>query len=335
MKNVLYIGNALSNNGSTNTVIETLSANLKEFCSIKVASHKSNKVLRLLDMMALVFKNKSKTDFVLIDTYSTANFYFALVVSQLCRILKIKYITILHGGNLENRLKSNPRLSHYIFTNAHKLVAPSNFLKTVFSSYGYDDVLYIPNTIEINEYKFKSRNIGEIRLLWVRSFASIYNPMQAVLVLEQLVKMQYDVQLTMVGPDVDGSLAKVKKLVQDKNLVVNFTGKLSKQEWISLSEDYNVFINTTNFDNTPVSVIEAMALGLPIVSTNVGGLPYLIDNNNDGLLVPQQEIVSMINAILKLKYDEAFRVKLTNNARVKIEKFDWNAVKPQWKTLLT
>ena len=66
---------------------------------------------------------------------------------------------------------------------------------------------------------------------------------------------------------------------------MNFTGKLSKQEWRDLSKDYNVFINTTNFDNTPVSVIEAMALGIPVVSTNVGGLPFLITDKVDGVLV--------------------------------------------------
>ena len=88
--------------------------------------------------------------------------------------------------------------------------------------------------------------------------------------------MNFDATLAMIGPDVDGSLTKVKDLARKKNLDVNFTGKLSKPEWINYSKDFNVFINTTNFDNTPVSVIEAMALGLPVVSTNVGGMPFLI-----------------------------------------------------------
>ena len=335
MIKILYIGNVLSNKGKTSTTIETLSKHLREICSIKIASNKSNKISRVLDMIKLVLANNSKTDFVLIDTYSTTNFYYAVIISQLCRFFKLKYITILHGGNLEFRLKENSKLSSLIFENAHQIVAPSNFLKTVFSSYGYSGVLFIPNTIEIDNYEFKNRSINSIELLWVRSFASIYNPEQAVLVLEQLLKMNYDARLTMVGPDVDGSFAKIKDLANTKDLEVNFTGKLTKLEWIALSKKCNVFINTTNIDNTPVSVIEAMALGLPVVTTNVGGLPYLIDDYTDGLLVPPQDVKSMVSAILKLKSEDTFRFKLITRARSKVEKFDWNAVKPKWKTLLS
>lgn len=335
MKNVLYIGNALSNKGKTITVIDTLSGHLSETCSIKVASSKTNKMLRLLDMIRLVITNKSKTDFVLIDTYSTTNFYYALIISQICRIFNIKYIPILHGGNLENRLKHNSKLSHLVFSNAHKLVAPSNFLKTIFETYGYSNVLHIPNTIEINNYQFKNRRIESIKLLWVRSFAAIYNPEQAVLVLEKLIDMNYDATLTMIGPDVDGSLAKVKNLASHKNLNVNFTGRLSKSEWIDYAKDFNVFLNTTNFDNTPISVIEAMALGLPVISTNVGGMPFLISNYKDGILVQPQDVIAMTNAVAKLKINDDLRKALVTNARSKVEKFSWNVVKSKWKSLLS
>lgn len=335
MKNVLYVGNALSNKGKTITTIETLGNHLSKFSAIKIASNKSNKVLRLLDMVKLVLFNRKNTDFVLIDTYSTTNFYYALIISQLCRVLKIKYIPILHGGNLEKRLKHNNKLSKLIFQNAYRLVAPSNFLKTVFNSYGFDNVIHIPNTIEIDSYKFESRRINSIKLLWVRSFTSIYNPEQAINVLENLINKGYKAQLTMVGPDLDGSLEKVKSLTKRRNLEVNFTGKLSKQKWINLSKTHNIFINTTNFDNTPVSVIEAMALGLPVVSTNVGGLSFLIDGGKEGLLVPPNDIKAMVNGIIKLKDDRVLTDKLITNARIKAEGFDWNVVKPKWKALLS
>ena len=335
MKNVLYIGNALSNKGKTSTVIDTLSEHLKEMCNVKIASNKSNKFWRLLDMIKLVLVNKSKADIVLIDTYSTFNFYYALIISQLCRFLNLKYIPILHGGNLENRLKHSSRLSHLIFNNAHEIVAPSNFLKTVFKTYGFNKVTFIPNSIELDKYDYRDRSIDTIKLLWVRSFASIYNPAQAVLVLEKLLEMNYDATLTMVGPDVDGSMMKVKEIARKKNLHVNFTGKLSKPEWIKYSKDFNVFINTTDFDNTPVSVIEAMALGLPVVSTNVGGMPFLIANNTDGLLVLPKDISAMANAIVKLKTEDGLRLKLIANARSKVENFRWNVVMPKWKSLLS
>ncbi len=335
MKNVLYIGNALSKSKGTPTVIETLSAHIKAFCNVTVASHKPNKVLRLLDMVGLVLKNRSQTDVVLIDTYSTINFFYALIISQMCRVLKIKYITILHGGDLEDRLQHSPKLSRLIFKNAHAIVAPSHFLKSVFETYGYKEILFIPNSIELDHYEFTDRRIDTLSLLWVRSFSALYNPDQAVLVLDTLLKMGYDATLTMIGPEGDGSLAKTKALAKQKNLKVDFTGKLSKAEWIAYSKTCTIFINTTNVDNTPVSVIEAMALGLPVVSTNVGGLPYLISDGDDGLLVAPKDPEVMAEAIQKLKLDEALRAKLVHNARAKVENFTWEAVRPKWEGLLS
>lgn len=335
MKNVLYIGNALSKKGKTISTIDTLGAHLGANYSVKMASHKSNKILRILDMIWLVITNSTKADVVLIDTYSTVNFYYAFIISQLCRVFKIKYINILHGGNLEARLKTNPKLSALIFKNAYKLTAPSNFLKSVFENYGYKNIEYIPNTIEIEDYDFKERSIESINLLWVRSFSKIYNPQLAVLVLEELLQKGYDAKLTMIGPEIDGSLSETKRLVVNKKLTVNFTGRLTKQEWIKLSQKSNVFINTTNFDNTPVSVMEAMALGLPIVSTNVGGIPFLINNGEDGLLVPPKDVNAMLQAIIKLKEDKNLKDKLVINARKKVEKFDWKEVRLKWQQLLS
>lgn len=335
MKNVLYIGNALSKKGKTTSTIDTLGAHLGANYSVKMASDKSNKILRILDMIWLVITNSTKADVVLIDTYSTVNFYYAFIVSQLCRVFKIKYINILHGGNLEARLKNNPKLSALIFKNAYKLTAPSIFLKSVFENYGYKNIEYIPNTIEIEDYDFKERSIESINLLWVRSFSKIYNPQLAVLVLEMLLQKGHDTELTMVGPEIDGSLIETKKLAANKKLTVNFTGKLTKQEWIKLSQKSNIFINTTNFDNTPVSVIEAMALGLPIVSTNVGGIPFLISNGEDGLLVSPDSIEEMVHAILKFKNNNDFRLKTIKKARKKVEKFDWKEVRLKWEKLLS
>ncbi|WP_299116156.1 glycosyltransferase family 4 protein [uncultured Winogradskyella sp.] len=335
MKNVLYIGNVLSNKGKTVTSIEVLGNFLSGLYHVKTASNKSNKILRLLDMTMLVLNNKNKTDYVLIDTYSTANFYYALIIAQICKWFNIKYIPILRGGDLESRLIKNPKMSQAIFKYAYKLIAPSSFLKTIFNKYGYSDITFIPNTIEINRYKFKNREIDTIKLLWVRSFAELYNPKMAVLVLKQLIEKGYKTQLTMVGPDNDGTLSKVKHLAEENNVKVNFTGKLSKKDWLALSEKSNIFINTTNFDNTPVSVIEAMALGLPVVSTNVGGLPNLIIDKKEGILVPPTNVEEMVDQIINLKKDKKLKDSMVINARKKVEQFDWEVVKPKWEALLS
>lgn len=335
MKNVLYIGNALSSQGKTVSTIDVLGQNLQDFCKVTIASRKQNKLLRLWDMISTVWRMRHQTDIVLIDTYSTTNFYYALIISQLCRFLKLPYVPILHGGQLERRLEYHPKKSALIFKYAKDLVAPSPFLQNVFQSYDYSKVIHIPNTIQMENYPYKEdREMDTLKLLWVRSFSKIYNPEMALKVLEALRTKGYKAKLTMVGPENDGSLQACKHLAKNKNLEVHFTGLLNKKQWIALSKNHNVVINTTKIDNTPVSIIEAMALGLPIVSTNVGGIPYLITDKIDGLLVPSSDVQAMTSAIVKLTKDSYLRRQLVTNARTKVEQFDWHTVKPQWRDLL-
>ena len=114
----------------------------------------------------------------------------------------------------------------------------------------------------------------------------------------------------------------------------HLVSKLPKKEWIALAENYNIFINTTNFDNMPVSVIEAKALGLAIVSTNVGGIPYLIEDGVDGLLVDQNNVKSMVKAIIQTISDPSATELRIKKARTKVEAFDWNHIKLKWHEIL-
>ncbi|MDC8006311.1 glycosyltransferase family 4 protein [Aureisphaera galaxeae] len=334
-RRILYVGNNLRGDTTNITTIETLSQQLRgEGYEVVTTSSKKNKVLRILDMLVTVFRHRRTVDSVLIDTYSTQNFYYAVAVGYLCRWYKIHYIPILHGGNLPHRLKKNKSLSQTLFHGAKTNVAPSQYLEYEFSKEGYTNLTYIPNTISISEYPFKDRAHFRPKLLWVRSFAEIYNPMLAVELIERLMASIPEIELCMVGPDKDGSLEKCKSYAESKKLPVRFTGKLTKREWRVLSQEYDLFINTTNFDNTPVSVIEAMALGLPIVSTNVGGMPYLIVDGKDGKLVPPNDLNRLAQGVMEVLENPTQAQELAQQARSKAESFDWEKVKLAWGELL-
>ena len=331
MKNLLYIGNKLSGKGLNATTIETLGAALQnEGFVIKYASSKKIPILRLFDMCFSVLRYRNVVSLVLIDTYSTTAFWYAFLVSQICRIVRIPYIPILHGGNLPARLRKNPFLTALVFKNSYKNVAPSKYLLSIFESNGYSNVVHIPNSIAIENYSFTPRIIESPKILWVRAFARIYNPKMAIDVFQKVKRVYPNAELCMVGPDKDGSLNATKVYAKSLNVEVTFTGGLQKEEWISLSECCNVFVNTTHFDNMPVSVMEAMALGLPVVSTNVGGIPFLLEHKTDGLLVDDNDAEAMFEAVLELVQEEGLTKKITSNARKKIEDMDWKVVRNQW-----
>ena len=335
MKRLLYIGNKLSEHGYTSTSIETLGEFLEnDGYTVYYASSQKNKYFRMIEMISKTISYSNKVDYVLIDTYSTNNFWYAFIISQLCRILKLKYIPKLHGGDLPNRIVKTKFFSRLIFNYAFVNIAPSYYLLNAFKESGYKNLLYIPNTIELDKYISFNKQFKSPKLLWVRSFSVIYNPLMAIKVFINLKMMYPDAELCMVGPKKDNSLEKAIRFAKNHNVEVNFKGKLSKEKWIELSAAYNVFINTTHFDNTPISVIEAMALGIPVVSTNVGGIPYLLKHDYNALLVSDNNIEAMTLQINRIFIEPNLANKLTENAKESIKSFDWDMVKKQWKDLL-
>lgn len=333
---ILYIGNKLSKQGYSATTIETLGALLEqEGFDVMYASSKKNKLFRFTEMLLTTFKNATSVDYVLIDTYSTQNFWYAFFISQLCRILNIKFIPILHGGNLPQRIKKSYFFSKMIFNNAHYNVAPSNYLLKNFEHFNFPNLVLIPNSIEIDNYSFKTRfNQMNPQLLWVRSIDPIYNPEMAIQV-HSILKSKFPLaKLSMVGPYKGINEQELNKIIKLYNSDVTVTGKLSKSEWHNYSLNFNIFINTTHFDNTPVSLIEALALGLPVVSTNVGGIPYLVKDRETALLVNDSDSQAMADAIIELIENPELAQNLAMYGRKLAEQFDWQIVKKQWKEIL-
>jgi glycosyltransferase involved in cell wall biosynthesis len=332
-KKLVYIGNNL--NTKNPTTMKLLSRLLKEAGYEVIAySDSENKLLRLMAMCAGVIKHRN-ANYLIIDTYSTLNFYYALLTSQIARLVHVPYIPILHGGELPKRLSKSKFLSNLIFKNSKVNIAPSNYLVEKFQEYGFK-TQFIPNAIDLKQYTFQPKKTIAPTLLWVRAFDKIYNPMMALKVLVALRKTYSNARLCMIGPDKDGSLEHAKIAAKRYGIqdVVEFTGFLDKKSWVEKSNAFSIFINTTNIDNTPVSVLEALALGLPVVSTNVGGIPFLINNGINGILVENNDEQAMANAIIKLIENPIETHQMANNARSLVEGFDVARVKQQWRKLL-
>lgn len=325
----------LSARGLTPAMSELLAEKLAESYTVKIASSRQNKVLRLFDMLFAIIRFHRECSLVIMDVYSTSAFWYAICCTLLMKILKVSYITILRGGDLPVRLNRNPKLCKFVFGNAEVNVSPSYYLQRAFSGNGYR-VEVIPNFIEMGQYPFRHREKVRPRLLWVRSFHSIYNPILAVKILIELRKQYVDAKLCMIGPDKDGSLKYVRTEVANSHLSdhVTFTGKLQKGEWIKKSTEFDVFINTTNYDNMPVSVLEAMALGFPVISTRVGGIPDLIEEGHNGLLVTPNDCVAFVNQVEKLLNDEMLTTRLSSNAREHAKRFSWEQVGSMWDKLI-
>jgi glycosyltransferase involved in cell wall biosynthesis len=147
-----------------------------------------------------------------------------------------------------------------------------------------------------------------------------------------------DIHLTMIGPDKgDGSAQAAWRTARELKIEdrVNFKGAVPKPEvpeWLNRGD---IFLNTTNVDNMPVSMLEAMACGLCVVSTNVGGIPYLVNHQQDALLVPPDDAEPMASAVKRILTEPELAVSLSKHGRLKTEQLDWAVVIKRWERVLS
>lgn len=336
-RTILLIGNFIPHYQGSYSVGEALAnALISQGLSVQLTSRQPVKILRLLDMLATIWRFRRVMDLALVELYSGPAFIWAEACCGFLTWLRKPFILTLHGGKLPAFAQQNPRRVRRLLRSAVTVTAPSAYLQQALNPF-QPDIRWIPNPLALNDYPFKAHYLPEPRLVWLRAFHHIYHPSLAVKVLAHLLPNFPSIHLLMVGPDKgDGSLQETQHLASDLGVQdrLQILGAVPKQEVPSILQRGDIFLNTTNFDNTPVSVLEAMACGLGVVSTNVGGLPYLLEHEVDSLLVPPDQPTLMARAVQRLLNEPGLSARLTQNARRKVEQFDWEFVLPQWLEMI-
>lgn len=334
---VLIVGNFLSGSLGTRGVCEDLSARLTSAgWRVLTTSDRPGRVARLLDMVSTAWRRRHAYSIAQVDVYSGPAFTWAEAVCATLRLARKPYVLTLHGGNLPAFAARRPLRVRRLLRSAAAVTTPSRYLLEQMRPYR-DDLHLIPNALDLDAYEFRPRERPAPRLVWLRAFHEIYNPAMAVEVVARLAGDFPDVHLTMVGPDKgDGSLQRTKARARQLGVAgrVTFAGAVTKVEVPAWLQRGDIFLNTTNVDNTPVSVIEAMTSGLCVVSTDVGGIPYLLHDGCDALLVPATDVEATALAVKKLLHDPDMARRLSEAARVVVEAFSWSKVLPQWNLLL-
>lgn len=334
---ILIIGNFLSKHTGAFGVCEDLADHLvSRGWKILTSSDTKNKYARHLDQLWTIFSKKNQYDIVTLDVFSGLSFFWTELCVLALQMIDKPFILVLHGGNLPKLALRLPKRMRRLLASGNAVVTPSNYLAENLKSFR-PDIEIIPNGIDISRYIYKKRNNPEPKLVWLRAFHRIYNPLMAINVIFLLSQKIPSITLRMGGGDSgDGSLSETKLLAEKLGISgkVEFSGKILKGDVPTWLQKGDIFVNTTMVDNTPVSILEAMACGLCIVSTNVGGIPYMLTNEEDALLVPQNDPDMMARAIERLFSTESgLATSISKNARRKIEKYDWGVIIPQWEEL--
>lgn len=334
--NLLLIGNHLQIKSSNTNIWQDLAERLRvSGHQVMTTSKRQNKALRLADMLTTIYTKKKQYDLAQIDVFSGPAFTWAYMSGMLLKLINKPFILTLHGGNLPEFSKKQSAKIRNLFSQAAAITVPSNYLLTKMQPY-HSNFIFLPNALELASYSFIERFSPRPKLIWLRAFHETYNPAMAVGVVRHMKRVFPDTTLIMVGPDKgDGSLEKTQIMAKqlDLQVSISFPGGITKYEVPNWLNKGDIFLNTTNYDNTPISVMEAMACGLCIVSTNVGGIPHLLEDGVDALLVPPNDPEAMAAAVRRILEESGLAVKLSRNARMKAEQFDWSVILPKWQKL--
>ena len=289
---------------------------------------------RLIEVTFKGFNLAARSDVMMVDVFGYRAFVYESLAILYGVLFKKLIVAVLHNGGMPEFVRSWPWWTHFILSKPDILVTPHRFLRDKLSSLGLRIDAMIPNYIDLDRYTYRLRIGLTPRFLYLRGLHPIYNPEMALRVFSLVQKDYPEAVLTLAGPD-DGYLRACKGLVKDLNLHnVKFLGVVPKKDLPKLINEHDIFIQSNRVDNMPVSLLEAWASGLPVVATNVGGIPYLIHDGIDGILVESEDYETMAKKCIELLNDPEKARSLSQNGCLRAQEFTWENVSSIWMKAL-
>jgi glycosyltransferase involved in cell wall biosynthesis len=207
-------------------------------------------------------------------------------------------------------------------------VVPSRFLQEVFASHRIE-ARVIPNIIDRERFAFRLRDPLRPRLLSTRNFESLYNVECTLRAFARVQQRWPDATLTLVGGgSEEGALRHLADELKLRG--VTFAGRVAPDEIWRHYADADIYVQTPDIDNMPSSVLEAYASGLPVVSTNVGGIPAILTDGVHGLLAPARDHEAIASHVLRLLDDDRLARRLALAGFDATEDLAWDRVRVQW-----
>ena len=310
---------------------------------VRTTSGRIGRIDRAIDTARSVHGWSGEVDIVVVMVFSGPAFAITSFACMTAGTARLPVVLWLHGGNLPDFARRHPRWVGAVLGRARAIVAPSAYLaravrtdtdtSTDTESAAGRAVTIIPNLLDTTVAPFASRAPLRPRLLWMRTFHPLYRPEWAIETLGRLLERFPDATLTMAGQD-RGELATVRAAAAAAGLTdrVHFSGFLDAKGKERAFADHDVFVNTTATDNAPVSLLEAAAHGLPIVSTAVGGIADLFPDGVAAVLADDPQ--GLADGVSRLLTDSDLATSVSAAAHQRACECTWEQVGPQWHRLL-
>lgn len=238
------------------------------------------------------------------------------------------------GGEAQEYLQRSSVWVKPSLAKAAQVVVPSGFLQNVFAQFGIATKI-VPNIIDLDLFHPAEGTVRERRFTVVitRNLEPIYGLDTAIRCIALVRQSIPGIALKIAGSG--PQLAQLQRLVEELELTacISFLGRQERADIVALYQSADVMLNPSLVDNMPNSVLEALACGVPVISTNVGGVPHIVEDGRTALLVHPKDPTAMAASLVRLYADTHLQQCLREAGLQLARDFAWPLVKAQWLEL--
>ncbi len=288
-------------------------------------------IVRLPFYVRSLWRAMDGSDVAHVFSASYWSFWLAPVPAWLVARWRGKGVVLhYHSGEAQDHLERSWTARWMLRRMRHRAV-PSSYLQDVFAKFGITTKV-VPNVVDLSQFGFRSREPLQPVLLCTRGCEPYYAVDDVVRAFARVQDVHPEAALILVG---GGSReGEVRSLVKELKLSnVEFCSKVPREAIGSYYDRADVFINGSVLDNMPVSILEAFAAGLPVVSTAPDGIRRLVDHERTGLLSPPRDWKALAENVLRLLNQPGLAQTLAKNGREQVSHYSWSAVRPHWLQL--
>ena len=246
------------------------------------------------------------------------------------RLRRTKTVIHYHSGEARDHL-CRFSSARPVLEDADRLVVPSRYLADVFREFRLQAQV-LPNIVDLTQFRFRERKPLRPHLVCTRGFHPYYCPDIVVRAFAEIRQAFPEAKLDLVGR---GPLEpQIRSLIRELKLSgVNFEGVIPHHDISRFYDAADIFINASSLDNMPVSILEAFASGLPVVSTAPEGMAYLVEHERTGLLSEPGDARALAENVMRLLRHPGLSSRLALNAYADVQRHSWEPVREQWLEL--
>ena len=271
----------------------------------------------------------ASADVVHVFSASYWSFLLAPVPAMLvARAFGKRVVLHYHSGEAGDHLANWGALVHPWLRLADEIVVPSEYLREVFERHGHR-ARAIANVVDVSRFGYRDRLPLRPRVLSTRNLEPIYRVDVVLEAFARFRAMEPSATLTVAG--YGSEEARLRRLAASlAGDAIRFVGKVEPDAMPSLYQEADLFVNASVVDNQPVSIIEALSAGLPVVSTPTGDIRFMVRDGETGLLVPPDRPDALADALCAMWRNPDGARRMARQARQDVEKYTWPAVRDQW-----